>query len=120
MADYGVEVLRHEQDEYDPDNLKQQSSFQRLSAERQAKCISCYERLIPYVISSVIAHGDQKIAIGIYNFTNDVGKISQAIITILYMRRCCLAHGDVSPDETANLVYRYAYEVLVAALKKLK
>ena len=116
----GVEIFRHEQDDYNLDNLKQQSAFTRLSSERQTKCIACYKKLTPYINSSVLATGDQKIAIGIYNFINDTGKISQAIITILYMLRCCLAHGDVSPDETANTVYRYAYEVLVAPLKKLK
>ena len=56
----------------------------------------------------------------VYNFVNDVGKISEAIVIILYMLRCCLAHGDISPDESANEVYKYAYEVLCAPLKKLK
>lgn len=116
----GAEVLRYEQDEYNLDDLKQQSSFMKLSKERQTKCALCYEKLTPYITSSVLATGEQKIAIGIYNFVSDTGKISQAIVTILYMLRCCLAHGDVSPDETANSVYRYAYEVLVAPLKKLK
>lgn len=116
----GAEIFRYEQDEYNLEELVQQSSFQKLTDERQTKCISCYEKLAPYVMSSVIAEGDQKIEIGVYNFVNDIGRISQAIITILYMLRCCLAHGDVSPDETANNVYRYAYEVLVAPLKKLK
>ena len=116
----GTDLLRYEQDEYDLENLKQQSSFSRLSNERQAKCITCYEKLTPYVTSSVLASDDQHLAIGIYNFINDTGRISQAIVTILYMLRCCLAHGDVSPDETANSVYRYAYEVLITPLKKLK
>ena len=42
------------------------------------------------------------------------------IVIILYMLRCCLAHGDISPDESANKVYKYAYEVLCAPLRKLK
>lgn len=42
------------------------------------------------------------------------------IVIILYMLRCCLAHGDISPDESANEVYKYAYEVLCAPLRKLK
>ena len=116
----GCEILKHEQDEYDLNDLKQQSSFSRLSPERQSKCITCYEKLTPYVISSVLATNDQKIEIGVYNFVNDVRRISQAIVTILYMLRCCLAHGDISPDEIANSVYRYAYEVLAAPLKKLR
>ena len=51
---------------------------------------------------------------------NDAEKISEAIVIILYMLRCCLAHGDISPDESANEVYKYAYEVLCAPLRKLK
>ena len=47
-------------------------------------------------------------------------KISKAIVIILYMLRCCLAHGDISPDESANKVYKYAYEVLTTPLKKLR
>ena len=116
----GAEILRYEQKEYDLDDLKQQSAFSKLSNERQLKCISCYEKLMPYIVSSVLASDENRKEIGAYNFINDTRKISQAIVTILYMLRCCLAHGDISPDETSNSVYRYAYEVLAAPLKKLR
>lgn len=116
----GSEILRYEQDEYNLDDLMQQSAFKRLSTERQQKCKNCYEKLTPYIITSILASGDDHQAIGKYNFVNDVGKISQAIITVLYMLRCCLAHGDISPDESSNTVYRYAYEILCLPLKKLK
>lgn len=61
-----------------------------------------------------------KPATTIYGFVNDADKISKAIVIILYMLRCCLAHGDISPDESANKVYKYAYEVLTTPLKKLR
>ena len=115
-----TEILRYEQAEYDLEDLKQQSQFLQLSEERKRKCIESYAKIKPYVISSVIATNNNKIDIGIYSFVNDTSQISQAIIIILYMLRCCLAHGNVSPDETANKAYRYAYEVLVPPLKKLK
>ena len=64
---------------------------------------------------------DHVLAVGLAGLlVNDAGKISEAIVIILYMLRCCLAHGDISPDESANEVYKYAYEVLCAPLKKLK
>ena len=119
----GTEILRYEQDEYNLDDLKQQSAYIHLSAERKQKCQECYSKLTPYRITSVITTLDQEgtfLPIGSYRFVLDVGEISQAIVTILYMLRCCLAHGDVLPDESANSVYRYAYEVLCAPLKKLK
>lgn len=122
----GREILRYEQDEYNLDSLQQQSSYKSLSLERQTKCSECYKKLIPYVSMSVLAtsgDGGKKgkcMVIGAYNFINNPSKISSAIVTILYLLRCCLAHGDVSPDESSNTVYRYAYEVLCAPLRKLK
>ena len=122
----GTERLRYEQDEYSLDSLQQQSAYKRLSLERQKKCSDCYKKLIPYVPVSVLATGEdggekgQCLIIGTYNFINNPSKISSAIVTILYLLRCCLAHGDISPDESANSVYRYAYEVLCAPLRKLK
>ena len=71
-------------------------------------------------MTSVLASGQNTKQIGAYNFVNDARKISEAIVIILYMLRCCLAHGDISPDESANEVYKYAYEVLCAPLRKLK
>lgn len=119
----GTEILRYEQEEYNLDDLKQQSAYSHLTAERQRKCMECYKKLVPYVMTSVLTKEDQEgkfLAIGSYRFVIDVGDISQAIITVLYMLRCCLAHGDISPDESSNFVYRYAYEVLCAPLRKLK
>ena len=122
----GSEILKYEQDEYSLDSLQQQSAYKRLSLERQKKCSDCYKKLIPYVPVSVLATGEdggekgQCLIIGTYNFINNPSKISSAIVTILYLLRCCLAHGDISPDESANSVYRYAYEVLCAPLRKLK
>lgn len=118
-----IEVLRYEQDNYNLDDLKQQSVFKHLSDERQRKCTECYQALEPYTVTSVLTLNDKEgdfLAIGSYRFVANVGAVSQAIVTILYMLRCCLAHGDISPDESANSVYRYAYEVLCAPLRKLK
>ena len=100
--------------------LRQQSDFVRLTTVQNAQCEDCYRELNPYRITSVLASGQVTKQIGAYNFVNDAGKISEAIVIILYMLRCCLAHGDISPDESANNVYKYAYEVLVPPLKKLR
>lgn len=119
----GSELLRFEQDEYNLDDLVQQSAFFHLTEERKRKCKECYSKLTPYKTKSVLTTTDQEgtyLPIGPYRFVLDVGEISQSIIIILYMLRCCLAHGDFLPDESANTVYRYAYEVLCAPLKKLR
>ena len=107
----GAIIFDFEQEGYDIDILRQQSGFASLTVSQREKCEECYRELTPYRNIKQI---------GVYNFINDVGKISEAIIIILYMLRCCLAHGDISPDESANEVYKYAYEVLCAPLRKLK
>ena len=116
----GMEVLRFEQDGYSEDELLQQSDYKRLSSERQRKCMECFRKLQPYEMISILAKDDRKISFGMYNFIDDQSKISSAIVIVLYMLRCCLAHGDVSPDSGAKEVYHYAYEVLCAPLRKLK
>ena len=116
----GTSVFCFEQDGYDIDVLRQQSGFIGLTQRQKEQCEECYRELTPYHITSVLASGEATKQMGAYNFINDAGKISEAIVIILYMLRCCLAHGDISPDESANEVYKYAYEVLCAPLRKLK
>lgn len=116
----GASVFCFEQDGYDIDVLRQQSGFIGLTQRQKEQCEECYRELTPYHITSVLASGEATKQMGAYNFINDAGKISEAIVIILYMLRCCLAHGDISPDESANEVYKYAYEVLCAPLRKLK
>jgi hypothetical protein len=114
------EVFRFEQEEHNVEALKQQASFMALTDTQQEKCLECYFELRPYIIESVLDTSDAAKKIGAYNFVNDENKISRAIIIMLYLLRCALAHGDISPDTTANNVYRYAYEVLVPPLRKLR
>lgn len=120
MKSTGTVVFSFEQEGYDVDVLRQQSGYINLTSTQKNICEKCYGELIPYRITSVLASEQNMKKIGAYNFVNDAGKISEAIVIILYMLRCCLAHGDISPDESASEVYKYAYEVLCPPLKKLK
>ena len=79
--------------------------------------------MIPYIVSSVLSDSDdetQGTKIGTFLFIKRYDKIAEAVIKILYMLRCCLAHGDITPDRKTSEVYRYAYEVLLVPLLKLK
>lgn len=97
-----------------------------LTPTQQESCLRCYGKMTPYVIESVLSKPedvgspDRSKKIGAYSFVKDDVKISRAIVVVLYMLRCCLAHGDFSPDEASNNVYKYAYEVLCIPLKKLR
>lgn len=115
-----IEIFKFEQDEYDAEALKQQASFAALTDTQKSKCLEMYKLLSPYIMESVLDSSETAVKMGAYSFVNDVDKISGAIIKILYSLRCALAHGDIAPDVQSNSVYRYAYEVLVSPLKKLK
>ena len=115
-----VEVFKLEQEEYDEEAIKQQASFAVLTYTQKSKCLDMYKQLFPYLIESVLDTSETAIKMGAYSFVNDADKVSGAIVKILYSLRCALAHGDISPDTHSNSVYRYAYEVLVPPLKKLK
>ncbi len=112
------------EEEYNVEVLRTQADFKTLSQTQQEKCLECYKELRPYIIESVLYTQDNPqedpLVMGSYSFVNDKNVVSRAIVFILYLLRCCLAHGDISPDELTNKVYRYAYEVLLAPLKKLK
>ena len=126
VKDTGVEIFHFEQDEYDEEALQQQSVYVSLTPTQQTSCLRCYGKMTPYGIESVLSKPedvgspDRSKKIGAYSFVKDDVKISRAIVVVLYMLRCCLAHGDFSPDEASNNVYKYAYEVLCAPLKKLR
>lgn len=113
-------VFSFEQEEHDVEVLRSQAGFKSLSQSQQKKCIACYNELHPYIIESVLSTQDNSFKMGSYSFVNDVNAISRAIVLILYLLRCVLAHGDIAPDASSNKVYRYAYEVLLAPLIKLK
>lgn len=116
-------VLKYEQDEWDIECLKQQTDFISLTQERKTKCEDCYKQMVSYIVTSVLSmESDESNGnkIGAYLFIKDNDKIAESIIKILYMLRCCLAHGDIAPDEKTGDVYRYAYEVLLCPLEKLK
>ena len=51
-------------------------------------------------------------------FAGDI-KENRGVIEVLYLLRCSLMHGEVSPDKNSAEVYRYAYEILAIVLKNL-
>ncbi len=122
-AKSNTEIFHYEQDKWDLDALIQQTDYINLTDERKIKCNECYNKMIPYIVTSVLSTETDEskgIKIGSFLFIKDIEKIAEAIIKILYMLRCCLAHGDITPDGKTSDVYRYAYEVLLCPLIKLK
>ena len=91
------------------------ADFLRLGIEQQGQCKAFYKEICPYVIESVLTRDkDNKV-----EFIAERSQVSRGIIEVLYLLRCSLMHGEVFPDNNAMEVYKYAYSILAAILKKM-
>ena len=108
-------LFQFEQDRYDRTELDAHADFRRLGAEQQGQCKAFYNEICPYVIESVLRKDRDNNII----FVAERAKVSREVIEVLYLLRCSLMHGEVSPDNNAMEVYKYAYYVLAEILKKM-
>lgn len=112
-------IFTFTQDSYNLDELTVHPDFERLHQECKAQCIANYKQVCPYITENILEANNNPKILGGTNFVNDVNKISRGIVEVLYLLRCSLMHGELSPDKNANEVYKYAYKVLVLVLKQL-
>lgn len=107
--------FQFEQTSYTFSEIEAHPDFKRLSAEKQGQCRAFYKDVRPYSIESVIGKDKDNNPI----FIEERSKVSRGVVEVLYLLRCSLMHGEVSPNQTSSEVYKYAYYVLVAILKKM-
>lgn len=91
------------------------ADFLRLGIEQQGQCKAFYKEVRPYVVESVLRKDRDNNII----FINERSKVSRGVIEVLYLLRCSLMHGEVTPDNNSLEVYKYAYYVLAEVLKKM-
>lgn len=117
------ELFVKEQNSYDEGELVSCTKFCDMTKERREQCFAFYRQANPYKIRSLLVNGqdnnDLYIQLGSAQFVPDIEEISKGIIEILYIIRCALMHGDISPNSSNKKVYRYGYEILSVVLKKL-
>ncbi len=107
--------FQFEQDKYDEIELDVHADFLRLGQEQQGQCKAFYKEVCPYVVESVLKKDRNNNII----FITERAKVSRGIIEVLYLLRCSLMHGEVTPDNNSLEVYKYAYYILAAILKKM-
>lgn len=115
-------IFQLSQENYNEVELESNNDFKKLSDERKLQLKYFYGEVNPYTIESIIkksiSDNDVNIFLDIH-FVDNNEKIGIALIDILYLLRCSLMHGQVSPDKNAMEVYKYAYEILSIILKKM-
>ena len=111
-----TEVYFHfEQETYDELALDAHPTFLHLSEQRRMQCKAFYKEICPYVTESILTRDRENKIV----FIEERAKVSRGIIEVLYLLRCSLMHGEVSPNDHTNEVYKYAYNILAAVLKRL-
>ena len=115
----GGDIFSFGQDNYNLDELSVHPDFVKLSEECKAQCIANYRQVNPFITENLLTSDSDKKTFWGTNFVNDSYKISRGIVEVLYLLRCSLMHGELSPDRNSAEVYRYAYEILATVLKKL-
>ncbi len=109
-------LFQFEQEKYDENELDAHADFKRLSPEQQGQSKAFYKEVCPYVIESVLTKNRDNDII----FITERSKVSRGIIEVLYLLRCSLMHGEISPDNSSMEVYKYAYNILSIVLKKFE
>lgn len=110
-----TEYFRFEQEAYDETAFDVHSDFLRMRTEQRGQCKAFYKEVRPYLTESVIEKDRNNNIV----FVSERAKVSRGLIEVLYLLRCSLMHGEVFPDQNSSEVYKYAYYILVAILKKL-
>ncbi len=108
-------MFQLEQEKYDETTLNIHADFQRLGEEQRGQCKAFYKEICPYVTESILTKDrDNNIV-----FIEELSQVSRGIVEVLYLLRCSLMHGEVTPDSNAMKVYKYAYNILSRILKNM-
>lgn len=110
----GVAVLSHVQVKHDLDDLCAQQSFASLRPNQQNCLKELYERAAPKEIADLLntTRSGTSIKCGSYTFYCSREELFAAVIEAVYLMRCHLFHGELSPTRQASECYEPAYRIV--------
>lgn len=99
--------------------LEDDLTFKALKTDQRALLLAQFESVAPRVVINVLAeHGAQKmLTYGDVHFIEDAEKNFSALIDVLYGLRNALFHGQITPNETHNEIYKPAYLIAMRLVK---
>jgi hypothetical protein len=104
---------------HDRITLEDDQTFRALKPDQRVLLLSMFEAVSPRIVISVLAgHGAQKVlTYGDADFMDDAGKNFSALIDVIYGLRNALFHGQITPNETHNEIYKPAYLIAMRLVK---
>jgi len=112
-------VLINQTNGFNIEEIKNNSQYQSINRGQKDNLISCYKEIDPNKPICLTSNDTDALEIGNYTFINDIDTICKGIVTILYMLRNSLFHGEIIPDKETNKVYEPAYNILHRLVKEL-
>lgn len=122
----GKVLLDHRKPVFDKETLIRDNDYLRLERKVQAHIIRLYENIDPRKPISIISSGGTKKNSIIFKsqhnckIINDTDTVAKACIKVLYILRCTLFHGEITPSDTNKEIYANAYKILKLIINELK
>ena len=114
----GHAIVHITQPDYDLAGLKAHHDFIAIvQDERKNRLLNCYKQVEPYLVKDFTTGFDVNdescyYECGNYKFIKEEENIAKGLIEIIYNMRNTLFHGELIPDDDANLTYGAAYKIL--------
>lgn len=106
-------ILQHQQTKYDLADLAAIPAFSALRPNQQNCLRELYEDSAPREISDLLTQRNiEPIKCGSYSFYCSREDLLAAVIEVVYLMRCHLFHGELSPTKQASECYEPAYRII--------
>ena len=109
-----VHLFHHVQPKYDLTDLCAQASFTALRPNQQNSLKDLYERAAPKDVADLLltTRSATSIKCGSYSFYCSREELFGAVIEAVYLMRCHLFHGELTPTRQATECYEPAYRIV--------
>jgi hypothetical protein len=106
-------IFQHQQAKYDLSELVALASFSALSEKPRGCLKGLYERSSPKELADLLANrGSAPVKCGSYSFYGTREELFAAVVEVIYLMRCHLFHGELSPTRQASDCYEPAYRII--------
>lgn len=112
-------LLRNQNNGFNIDELKSDNQYQSINRKQRKYLEYCYNEINPKKPITLISNAEEFINISPYKFINNADTICKGVISILYLLRNSLFHGQIIPDKETNKVYEQAYNILHRLVEEL-
>ena len=109
----GNPIFQHAQVKYDLAELAAQQGFVALRSNQQNCLRELYEKSAPKEIVDLLSSRELPvIKCGSYSFYCNREELFAAVVEVVYLMRCHLFHGELSPTRQASECYEPAYRII--------